>query len=182
MSIIKHDNKDVLNMFILCLGIFFARLIDVSLGTIRTILSVKGKTMLATIIAFFEVLIWFMVAREALNTDIDSFWIPISYSLGFASGTLLGILISKNFIDGLMCVQVITKKDNVSLINLIRQNGYGLSIVSLKNDYDEIKKEMLIIELNKKSLKRLITIIKSEEPSAFLMINETKIVQNGFIK
>lgn len=169
-------------MLKLCIGIFFARLIDVSLGTVRTILSVKGKTILATVIAFFEVLIWFLVAREALNTDINSLWIPLSYSLGFATGTLLGIVISKHFISGLMCVQVITKKNNEALINAIRQNGYGLSIVSLNNDYDEIKKEMLIIELNKKSLKRLVSIIKKVEPSAFLMINETKVVQNGFIK
>ena len=169
-------------MLKLCIGIFFARLIDVSLGTIRTILSVKGKTIIATIIAFFEVLIWFLVAREALNTDIDSLWIPLSYSLGFATGTLIGIVISKHFIDGLMCVQVITKKNNDVLINTIRQNGYGLSIVSLNNDYDEIKKEMLIIELNKKSLKKLVSIIKKTEPNAFLMINETKVVQNGFIK
>ena len=169
-------------MLKLCIGIFFARLIDVSLGTIRTILSVKGKTIIATIIAFFEVLIWFLVAREALNTDIDSLWIPLSYSLGFATGTLIGIVISKHFIDGLMCVQVITKKNNDVLINTIRQNGYGLSIVSLNNDYDEIRKEMLIIELNKKSLKKLVSIIKKTEPNAFLMINETKVVQNGFIK
>jgi uncharacterized protein YebE (UPF0316 family) len=169
-------------MLKLCIGIFLARLIDVSLGTIRTILSVKGKTIIATIIAFFEVLIWFLVAREALNTDIDSLWIPLSYSLGFATGTLIGIVISKHFIDGLMCVQVITKKNNDVLINTIRQNGYGLSIVSLNNDYDEIRKEMLIIELNKKSLKKLVSIIKKTEPNAFLMINETKVVQNGFIK
>ena len=169
-------------MLKLCIGIFFARLIDVSLGTVRTILSVKGKTIFATIIAFFEVLIWFMVARQALNTDIESLWIPLAYSAGFATGTLLGIVISKHFISGLMCVQVITKKNNETLINAIRQNGYGLSIVSLNNDYDEIKKEMLIIELNKKSLKKLINIIKNTEPNAFLMINETKVVQNGFIK
>ena len=83
-------------MLKLCIGIFCARLIDVSLGTVRTILSVKGKTIFATIIAFFEVLIWFMVARQALNTDIESFWIPLAYSAGFATRTLLGIVISKH--------------------------------------------------------------------------------------
>ena len=169
-------------MLITCLGIFFARAIDVSLGTIKTVYSVKGKTFVAAIIAFFEVFIWFMVAKEALNTGINSILIPISYSLGYATGTLVGTFIANTFIKGLICVQIITKKDNANLIDKIREKGYGCSIVPLKNDYDEIKKEMLFIEINKKSLKDLIAIVKSEDSSAFLMINETKIVQNGLVK
>ena len=169
-------------MFKLCVGIFFARVIDVSLGTVRTIMSVRGKTLLAATIAFFEIFIWFMVAREALNTNVDSILISLSYSLGYATGTLLGTFISNHFINGLICVQIITKKGNIKLIDKIRNAGYGLSVVALKDDYDEIKKEMLIIELSKKSLKNLISVVKSTDPSAFLMVNETKIVQNGLIK
>ena len=55
-------------------------------------------------------------------------------------------------------------------------------IVALKNDYDAVKKEMLLIEINKKSLKNLTTLIKKVDASAFLMINETKVVHNGIIK
>ena len=51
-----------------CLEIFAARIIDVSLGTLRTVLFVKGKTIEPFIIAFFEVLVWYAVAKEALNT------------------------------------------------------------------------------------------------------------------
>lgn len=165
-----------------CLGIFCARACDVSLGTLRTVYSVKGKSLIAAIIAFIEVFIWYMVAREALNTAVDSLWIPIAYSGGYATGTLLGTLISSKFINGLICVQVITQKNNQKLIDAIRAAGYGVSIVALKNDYDAVKKEMLLIEINKKSLKNLTSLIKKVDASAFMMINETKIVQNGLIK
>ena len=165
-----------------CLGIFAARVCDVSLGTLRTVHTVKGKTRVAAVIAFFEVLIWFMVAREALNTTIDSFAIPLCYAGGYATGTMLGTFISNKFVNGLICVQVITQKDNHSLIDAIRDQGYGVSIVALKNDYDAVKREMLFIEINKKSLKDLTELIKKEDASAFMMVNETKIVQNGLIK
>ena len=169
-------------MLKICLGIFLARVLDVTLGTIRTIYSVKGKELLSALIAFFEVLVWFIVAKEALNTSINSIFIPLSYSLGYATGTLLGTYIANHYISGLECVQIITKKDNIRLIQQIRQNGYGLSIVSLKKDYDEIERELLIVGLNKKSLNNLINIVKNEDNNAFLMINETKLVQNGLIK
>ena len=78
-------------MFIFtCLKIFAARIVDVSLGTLRTRYFVKGKTIEPFIIAFVEVLIWFVVAREALNTDGNMFFIAISYAGGYATGTLIG--------------------------------------------------------------------------------------------
>ena len=84
-------------LFIL-LKIFFARILDVSLGTFRTILTVRGKTYIPTVIAFFEVIIWYYVAKEALLEKIDSYLIPISYALGYSAGNFIGILISKRFI------------------------------------------------------------------------------------
>ncbi|MDE6285056.1 MAG: DUF2179 domain-containing protein [Bacilli bacterium] len=166
-----------------CLYIFFARMIDVSLGTIRTVLIVKGKNLSTAIIAFFEVFIWFMVAREALNTDINSILIPIFYAGGYATGTLLGAWVSNTFLDGLIGVQVIVKRKNVEkLVEEIRLKGFGVSIVDLKNNYEGEKKDLLIIQINKKSLKILTKIIRTMEPDAFVVINETKYVQNGMVK
>lgn len=169
-------------MFETCIGIFLARACDVSLGTLRTVYSVKGKPTIAAMIAFVEVLIWYVVAREALNTTIDSIWIPLSYAGGYATGTLLGTFISSKYVSGLACVQVITKKNNQPLIDAVREQGYGISVVALKNDYDSVKKEMLLIEVNKKSVKDLTDLVKVHDASAFVMVNETKIVQNGIIK
>ena len=59
----------------LCLKIFFVRILDVSLGTIRTIFSVKGKSLIASLIGFVEVTVWFLVVKEAINTDNNSLWI-----------------------------------------------------------------------------------------------------------
>lgn len=172
----------MIEMFETCIGIFLARACDVSLGTVRTVYSVKGKPFIAAMIAFIEVLIWYVVAREALNTAINSIWIPLSYSGGYATGTMLGTFISSKYVSGLACVQVITQKNNQNLLDAIRERGYGVSVVALKNDYDAVKKEMLIIEVNKKSIKDLTDLVKIHDASAFVMVNETKIVQNGLIK
>ena len=86
-----------MEILILCLKIFFVRIFDVSLGTARTIIMVRGKGFLASIIGFVEVLVWFLIVREALNTNVESIWIAISYSLGFATGTYIGSLLSNHF-------------------------------------------------------------------------------------
>ena len=48
---------DKMEVLLLCLKIFFARICDVSLGTARMILEKKKKRFLAMITAFFEVTI-----------------------------------------------------------------------------------------------------------------------------
>ena len=41
----------------ICVTIFLARIVDVSLGTFVTVLTVKNKRILATVIGFFDVII-----------------------------------------------------------------------------------------------------------------------------
>ncbi len=170
-------------MLYICIKIFLARIVDVSLGTIRTVLVVKGKKLTPAIVAFFEVLIWFVVAREALNTDIDSLLIPIFYAAGYACGTYLGGYVSNTFVDGLIGVQVVTKdKTSKKMIREIRNDGFGVSVIDLKDAEDNEKKDMLLIQLNKSRLKQLTKIIRRIDPDSFVIINETKYVQNGLIK
>ncbi|MGN1000370.1 MAG: DUF2179 domain-containing protein [Bacilli bacterium] len=168
-----------ISILLLCIKIFLVRIIDVSLGTFRTIITVKGKAFYASVIGFIEVFVWFLIVREALNTDIESIWIAISYSLGFATGTYIGSILSKHFIEGTLSIQIITTK--YSLVNAIRENGYGVSVINV-NGKDEEEKYMLFIEIKNKSLKHLRNIASSVDKNCFFIVTETKYVQNGYIK
>lgn len=170
-----------MELFFLCLKIFFARILDVTIGTVRTMLMVKGKTYIMGVLAFFEVFIWFIVAREALVTSLDSILIPIFYSLGYATGTLLGSFISNRYIKGVVRLEVIAKH-NDEMLKIIKDYGYEVSRINLKPSEDKIKREMLYLQINNKSLKKLTNIIKRYDKEAFIVVSETKSTQNGFIK
>ena len=163
----------------LCLKIFFVRIIDVSLGTVRTIFSVKGKNLIASLIGFVEITVWFLVVKEALNTDENSLWIVFSYASGFSTGTYIGGIISNKFIKSNLGVQVITNNNNI--INILRDNGFGVSVIDIKGKKDE-KKYMLYISITNKNYTELEKIIKSYDEKAFIVVNEIKNIENGFIK
>ena len=154
--------------------------IKISLGTVRTIITIKGKAMVAALVGFIEVFVWFLIVREALNTDITSIWIAISYSLGFATGTYIGSIISNRFIKGNFSVQVIT--NNHSIIKDIRNNGYGVTVVNVESHNKDLEKYMLFIEVTNERLNNLRQLIKRIDSNAFMMISETKYVQNGYFK
>ncbi len=167
-----------MNILILCIKIFFVRILDVSLGTFRTIITIKGKALYASLIGFIEVFVWFLIVREALS-DVESIWIAISYSLGFATGTYIGAILSNHFIEGTLSIQIITTKYN--LVNIIRENGYGVTVLKVSGK-DETEKFMLLVEIKNKSLNHLRSIASSYDKDSFLIVTETKYVQNGFIK
>ena len=168
-----------MTLFILCIKVFFIRIIDVSLGTIRTIITVKDKRFIASLIGFIEVLVWFLVAKEAINTDNNSILIAVSYSLGFATGTYIGAYLSNRYIKGNFGVQVIT--DKIELIKNIRDNGYAVSELSIKG-YTKDEKYMLFIEIDKNDFSHLQRLIKKYDKKAFIVVNETKYVQNGYLR
>ena len=162
--------------FLLCTKIFGARIIDVSLGTIRTIYTVKDKHVIASLIGLVEVTVWFLVVQEALNTTNNSFWIAFSYAIGFAVGTYIGGVLSKKMIRTKIGVQVITNKDD-NIINEIRKSGFAVSVINIVGKEE---KYMLYLQIDSRQYNHLISIIQKLDSKSFIVVNETKYVQNGY--
>ncbi len=162
----------------MCIKIFFARLIDVSLGTFRTINTVKGRDLVAALIGIVEVTVWFLVVKEALNVENNSIWIVVSYALGFSVGTYIGGKISKRFIKSNLEVQVIMSNKDDDIVNKIRSKGYGVTAIEVKGAKDS--KYMLYIQIRNNSLESLKTLIRKLDSKAFIVVNETKYVENGY--
>jgi len=163
-------------MALLCLKIFFTRILDVSLGTFRTIVVVKGKNILAGVIGFFEVFVWFVIVQEALNTPSNSIWIAVFYSLGFAAGTIIGGYATNHFIRTPITLQIIT--NNSDLASYLRDKGFGVSVIDVHGK-DGIK-NMLILETMDNHYKKLLSLIRVVDENAFIVVDEKKYVHNGF--
>jgi len=159
--------------------VFFARITDVTLGTIRTMFTVKGKRVIASLIGFIEVLIWFLIVREALQTDSKSIFVAISYALGFATGTYIGGLLASKLIKGKINVQVFT--ENNKLQEELRNIGYAVTEIDCKG-YNNESKYMLYITVDKKKESELRKIIEDMDNNAFIVENETHYVENGYFK
>ena len=168
-----------MSIFYLCLKIFFTRIFDVTLGTLRTIITVKDKALLASFIGFFEVLIWFFVAKEALETS-NSIFIGISYALGFAAGTYIGGIISRILVKGNLQVQIITSNATQEWIDSLRDKGYAISVMTINPRKDSKDKYLLLLEINKNKFNELYNHIKKYDKNAFIIVNESVKVINGY--
>jgi len=171
-----------MTVFLLCVKIFFCRILDVSLSTVRTIVTVKGKSAVAALIGFVEVTIWFLVVREALNTDETSIFIAIAYAGGFAAGTYIGGKLAGKYIKGMINLQVVTSKQDDAMVEAIRNAGYAVSVVNVNpSEYGE-GKYMLFMEVPSAKQNELKALVHRLDEGAFIMVHETKYVYNGFFK
>jgi uncharacterized protein YebE (UPF0316 family) len=169
-------------LFLLCVQVFLCRIVDVSLGTVRTILTVKGKIGTASVIGFVEVFVWFVIVQAAISRGGDSLWVALFYAGGFGAGTYIGGKLADRFMKGILSIQIVTSSKNDALVSAVRDAGFGVSVLNVNSSVYGDEKYMLVIEIKSENLKKLEKIVYALDPAAFVMARETKFIQNGFFK
>jgi len=81
-----------------CLFIFFGRALDVSIGSIRVVFLVKGRSFLAALLSFIEIIIWFVVIQKIIINKINILEL-CCYALGYSFGTYIGTFINKKYVE-----------------------------------------------------------------------------------
>lgn len=167
----------VIFMVIVCLKIFISRIIDVSLGTLRTMFVVKGNKIVSSTIAFIEVFVWFYAVRAALVNYDNNILIAIFYALGYATGTYLGTLLNELLIDGIYNIQVISSNITTKDILEIRSNNFGVSVLKTVDN-----KKILYLSISKKRYVECIRLIKGVDKDSFIVVNDAKVAFNGYFR
>lgn len=166
-------NESVFNLVLLPLLIMFARIIDVSLGTIRVIFISKGEKFISAAIGFFEVLIWLLAITKIMD-NLNNVYMYIAYAAGFAIGTYLGIFLEKKILIGKVMVRFTTSKDSKGIIEELRRKRYTFTCVGV--DGPDGKVNSLHVIINKKDLSKLIDYIIKYDEKTFYTVEEVKIV------
>jgi len=164
---------------ILPLLIFFSRIADQSIGTLRLIFVSKGYKYLAPFLGFFEVIIW-LIAVGQIFKQLDNFLYYIAYGAGFAAGNFVGILLEEKISLGTVVIRIIPKLDTTELINYLRSQNYGLTIMDAEGSRGKVKVILSIIP--RKQIGDFVSIINRFNPRAFYSIEEVKSVSYGVFK
>ena len=92
------------------LAIFLARIVDVSLGTLRTISIVQGRTWVSFWLGFVEIIIWLWVISTVIPQVREIPILAIFYAFGFACGNMVGIRIERWLAFGHIIIRVISRE------------------------------------------------------------------------
>jgi uncharacterized protein YebE (UPF0316 family) len=153
--------------------IMMARVVDVSLDTIRVIMIAKGYRNKAPFIGFFQVLIW-IITITRIMANLENWTAYIGYAGGFAIGTYVGMKLEEKLALGYELIRVITRTDATRLINELIEKGYHITFVD--GEGRDGKVGILFIVERRKVIKDVIDVIKTLNPKAFYTIEDVSFV------
>lgn len=156
--------------------IFFGRICDVTLGTLRIIFVSKGERKKAPIVGFFEVLIWVFIISQVF-THANSPIAFLAYAAGYACGNFIGICVENKIAFGYVLMRIYTKKDGLQLAKLLNKNNFGSTYIKGKGAFSEVG----IIEsvIRRKMQQTVTTIIEDFDSDVFYLIEDIRSKQKG---
>lgn len=168
--------SDVFTWIILPFLIFSARVLDVSLQTLRIIFVSRGLKYLAPFVGFFEVIIWLLALRVIME-NLNNWACYIAYGAGFAIGNFIGIFIEKRLAIGNSIVRIITRKDAIPLIEHLRSSGYG--VTSIQAEGSEGSVHVIYVIVKRHDLEAIGEVIRDFNPNAFYTVEDVRLVIKG---
>lgn len=152
------------------IAIFFARIADVSLGTLRTISIVQGRTWMAFWLGFLEIVIWLTVISTVIHKIQEIPILGLFYAFGFATGNMAGIKIEKWLALGYIILRVISRKRYHEMTSAVRQAGYAVTTFHGEGKTGPVVE--LYIVCQRKNLKEILQIVHQIEPDVFFITEQ----------
>jgi len=151
--------------------IFLARILDVSIGTIRVVFIIQGNKRVAPFIGFLESFIW-LVAVSQIIKNVDNLITYIAFAAGFGMGTYVGLIIEEKLAFGKVLIRIITKKPAAELIEFMQENNFYFTNVPAEGRYGKVN--VLFSVINRERLPIIFKGIRTHNPNAFYTIESVK--------
>ena len=159
-----------LSLFLAALSIFALRILDVSIGTLRIGMLVRGHRGLAGLFSFFESLIWLAAAAQVLG-NLDSPAKFIAYAGGYAAGTMLGSTLEKWIAIGNSLVRIVSPTDSPDPSTELRKLGYYATVVNGSGRDGDVRISFSVIP--RKKVQEVLELVQRINPQAFVTFEET---------
>ena len=145
--------------------IFFAKIIENALSTLRLIVVANGKKIIGAILQIFVTFVWVVIASMVIIDIKSDYFKVIAFILGSAIGSYLGSLIEEHIAMGtnlLICIVNPDLKNNI--VNSLKLKNF--KIINFNDS------EKLIILTKRKKRKEIIKIIKNIDKGSIIIASK----------
>lgn len=158
--------------------IFFLRIIDVSMATMRMLLAMRNARMIVPLIGFFEVLIWIFAVGSAIR-HMDSPLHVLGYAAGFATGNFVGLWLEERLAMGLASVQIISRFGGVELADGLRERGFG--VTEFIGQGREGRVEVIQTVVRRRHIEDVMEEVDRWDADAFVAVGEPRTIRKGWM-
>lgn len=157
-------------LFVLCL-------IQVSIGTLRTIMITRGKRTWAALLGFLEVSLWVIGVSQVIG-HLDTIWNVVGYSGGYVVGTMLGMWLESRLALGYVNVDIVSPSKGPEMAQRVRQAGFGATQLLAQGHSGPV--QWVGVVVSRKQVARLLHLVNEIDEASFVTIKEARQVIHGY--
>lgn len=159
--------------------IFLLRLISVGMSTVRIVLLGRGRRGPATLLGFFESLIWVFVVARVLD-GLDDPLRMVAFAAGFAAGTFAGSIVEEWLALGQSMVRIISPVESKPVADGLRREGIGVTVINGDGRDGEVRVTFCVIP--RKQVSSILRLIRETNSEAYVTVDQTASVDLTQIK
>ena len=159
--------------------IFFAKIVEIAIMTMRTVMMTKGEKLYAAALGSIEILIWLNLMSTILqNIKTDPLQL-VAYVGGYTCGIFLGGTLEEKIGVGLVTIHVIADvRDGMQIAKNLRKQG--VAVTHLKGEGRDEGKSILMIHIKRRRRKEAIRIIKETCSDVMINVYDMKNIAGGY--
>ncbi len=176
MSELLHSLHPVL----LCILVCFAKIVEISIQSLKTCMMVKGQRLKAAGLGFIECTIWGLVISTLIGTLGDNIFLLLFYCLGYATGLFLGSTIENKIALGTSNLELIANDQSTAKITAyLKEHNKGFTVFEGHGSTD--KMNMIFIVLPRKETPKVLKDIRRVcDNHVFVVASEVSKYAGGY--
>ncbi|MBE6609117.1 MAG: DUF2179 domain-containing protein [Ruminococcaceae bacterium] len=169
-----------LHPIVVCLIVCFAKIIEITIQSLKTCMMVRGQRLKAAGLGFIECVIWGVVISTIIGTLGDNLFLLLFYCIGYATGLFLGSTIENKIALGTSNLELIANDESTEKItDYLKKNNKGYTVLSGHGSKD--KMNMIFIVLPRKEASKVIKEIRAIcENKVFVAASEVSRYAGGY--
>jgi len=157
--------------------IFFLRLINYSMDTLRIMLTMRDKKLLSWVLGFFESILFVVVMGAVLN-DLDDVLKIAAYAGGFATGNVVGMLIEKRLAIGYSHISIISREQGKQIAGVLREHDFAVTEIPAQGRDGKVT--LLNCSVQRKLSADVERLALELDPEAFITVEDIVPRQSGY--
>lgn len=162
--------------------IFVGKIVEVSLGTLSTVLINKGIRIPGILVGIVEYVLWLLITTSVMigyKEDPIKILFLVSAS---AIGKYIGMILDEKLAFGLCSVSVYLPSgdESMKIADYLRDNGFAMTILD-GHGIDDSKKYVLLLTLKRKRYKELMELISKQSSDAVITVTQVSSFTGGYL-
>jgi len=165
------------NPWLVAGAIFLIRVLNMAVDTIRMLTVMRGMRTITWILGVLQTVL-FIVALGSVINDLDNPLNILSYSVGFATGNVIGMMIEKRLAFGFINMTIISSMRGQELAEQLRAGGHAVTEIPARGKDGTV--EILETSVQRKYAPGVKDLVMQIDPSAFITSRDIQPMHRGY--